>query len=96
MAFLDFVHSLIKDRPGVKPIICAHNLIAFDLVVMKYNFEQCGLRWPEEWMFLDSVLLARMSGSKRNKLVSLRFRQQDDNLSKSGFEAQHLVAAHSL
>lgn len=70
MAFLDFVQRQIKDSPGAIPIMLAHNMVGFDHKVMAYNFSLVGLQWPDEWMYMDSVVIAR-SFRKQNRLVSI-------------------------
>lgn len=58
-SFLQFVERQIADHPGSSPLLVAHNLINFDVRVMRDNMRAVDLQLPNDWHYLDTVLLAR-------------------------------------
>ena len=57
--FIEFVQQQCAGEPDSVPVLLAHNLVSFDHRVMTIEFQKCGLEWPSEWHYIDTVLLAR-------------------------------------
>ncbi|KAL6146521.1 hypothetical protein ACLB2K_057199 [Fragaria x ananassa] len=74
--------SYIKSRqkPGGYVMLVAHNGRSFDVPFLRSEFSRCGVEFPSNWLFADSLIMARKAmksagseaSSKSLKLQDLR------------------------
>ncbi|XP_050382086.1 exonuclease DPD1, chloroplastic/mitochondrial-like [Argentina anserina] len=75
---LSYIRS--RQKPGGYVMLVAHNGRSFDVPFLRSEFFRCGEKFPSNWLFADSLIMARKamkstgseSSSKSLKLQDLR------------------------
>lgn len=71
---MDFLQKQQGEDPDAVVVLAAHNLKRFDHVCLTREFRRdmgAEWQWPADWLYLDSVILARlMYPSQTNSQVA--------------------------
>ena len=63
LAFMDYLQKQLGDEPDAVIVLVAHNLKRFDHVHLTREFRRHVAQdwnWPTDWLYLDSLILARL------------------------------------
>ncbi|VAH36757.1 unnamed protein product [Triticum turgidum subsp. durum] len=66
---LAFVRS--RQTPGKPVIWVAHNVKRFDGPFLAQEFDRCSAQMPEDWLFVDTLCLARKLPADKKHLLNL-------------------------
>lgn len=95
---LQFVKS--RQRPGGFVVLVAHNARTFDVPFLAHEFKRCSIEIPKNWLFLDSLPLAREAmkseGTKVGARISLQALREHYGIPLVGSAHSAMSDVHSL
>ena len=66
---LQFVRS--RQKPGGYVVLAAHNARSFDVPFLRSEFTRCKAEFPSNWLFVDTLTLAREMMKSKGQSLSL-------------------------
>lgn len=95
---LQYIQS--RQIPGGDVVLVAHNARTFDVPFLKREFSRCSYEIPSDWLFIDTLPLARAlmksKGSKVPSKVSLQALREFYGIPLVGSAHRALSDVHSL
>ena len=70
---LQFVRS--RQKPGGYVVLAAHNARSFDVPFLRSEFTRCKAEFPSNWLFVDTLTLAREMMKSKGQSLSLSLSQ---------------------
>lgn len=60
-----------RQKPGGFVLLIAHNGRSFDVPFLRSEFHRCGVEFPSNWLFADSLIMARKAMKSKGLCVGL-------------------------